>query len=93
MGAWRLNMPAGMLLKSEPYASDLSAPGPGFLARDYCAQADEVYHERVIPLSREQFIDYGSWFAHQLVPGVEETEVVSLTRVPDGRVHASYRHW
>ena len=53
----------------------------------------EVYHERVIPLSREQFIDYGSWFAHQLVPGVEETEVVSLTQGADGRVHASYRHW
>ena len=84
MGAWRLNMPAGMLLKSEPYASDLSAPGPGFLARDYCAEAEEVYHERVIPLSREQFIDYGSWFAHQLVPGVEETEVVSLNRVQTG---------
>ena len=84
MGAWRFNMPAGMLLKSEPYASDLSAPGPGFLARDYCAEAEEVYHERVIPLSREQFIDYGSWFAHQLVPGVEETEVVSLTRVQTG---------
>ena len=39
MGAWRFNMPAGMMLKSEPYASDLSAPGPGFLARDYCASS------------------------------------------------------
>ena len=30
MGAWRFNMPAGMMLKSEPYASDLSAPiSPG----------------------------------------------------------------
>ncbi len=84
MGAWRFNMPAGMLLKSEPYASDFSAPDPGFLARDYCSQAEEVYHERVIPLSREQFIDYGDWFAQQLVPGVEDTEVVSLTRVPIG---------
>ncbi len=84
MGAWQSNMPAGMLLKSEPYASDLSAPGPGFLARDYCEQAQEVYHERVIPLSREQFIDYGSWFASQLVPDVEETEVTSLSRAPTG---------
>ena len=84
MGAWRFNMPAGMLLKSEPYASDLSAPSPHFLARDYCAQADEVYHERVIPLSREQFIDYGTWFADKLVPGVEETEIVSLSHAPTG---------
>ena len=84
MGAWRFNMPAGMMLKSEPYASDLSAPGPGFLARDYCHQAEEVYHERVIPLSREQFVAYGSWFASQLVPEVEETEITSLSRLPTG---------
>ena len=49
MGAWRFNMLAGKMLKSEPYASGLSAPGPGFLARDYCHQAQEVYDERVIP--------------------------------------------
>jgi thioredoxin reductase/glutathione synthase/RimK-type ligase-like ATP-grasp enzyme len=84
MGAWRFNMPAGMLLKSEPYASDLSAPSPNFLARDYCAQANEVYPERVIPLSREQFIRYGSWFADQLVPEVEETEIVSLSKMSTG---------
>ena len=84
MGAWRSNMPAGMILKSEPYASDLSAPSKGFLARDYCDQAKEVYHERVIPLSREQFIAYGSWFAGQLVPDVEETEIASLSQAPTG---------
>jgi lysine/ornithine N-monooxygenase len=84
MGAWRFNMPAGMRLKSEPYASDLSAPNPGFLARDYCDQAGEVYPERVNPLSREQFINYGTWFADELVPDIDETEVVSLSRVPSG---------
>lgn len=84
MGAWRFNMPAGMRLKSEPYASDLSAPRPGFLARDYCSQADEVYPERVIPLSREQFINYGTWFADELVPDIDETEVVSLSKEATG---------
>jgi predicted ATP-grasp superfamily ATP-dependent carboligase/NADPH-dependent 2,4-dienoyl-CoA reductase/sulfur reductase-like enzyme len=84
MGAWQSNMPAGMMLKSEPYASDLSAPGAGFRARDYCHQAQEVYPERVNPLSREQFVAYGSWFANQLVPDVEETEVTSLSRSARG---------
>ena len=84
MGAWRFNMPAGMRLKSEPYASDLSAPQSGFLARDYCSQANEVYHDRVIPLSREQFIDYGTWFANELVPDIDETEIVSLSKEPGG---------
>ncbi len=84
MGAWRFNMPEGMRLKSEPYASDLSAPDAGFLARDYCRQAGEVYPERVIPLTRQQFIDYGTWFAAELVPDIDETEVVSLSKDPAG---------
>jgi len=84
MGAWRFNMPSGMILKSEPYASDLSAPRPGFLAGDYCRTRQEEYHERVIPLTREQFVRYGTWFASQLVPNVEETAVVSLVRNSDG---------
>lgn len=84
MGAWRFNMPAGMLLKSEPYASDLSAPSSGFFARDYCIQANEIYHERVIPLTLEQFIGYGMWFADQLVPDIDETEIVSLSRASTG---------
>jgi hypothetical protein len=84
MGAWRFNMPAGMILKSEPYASDLSAASPGYLAGDYCRAEQEVYHERVVPLSREQFVGYGSWFARQLVPDVEETEVVSLSESSEG---------
>ena len=84
MGAWQSNMPAGMMLKSEPYASNLSAPSTGFLARDYCRQAHEVYHDRVFSLSREQFVGYGSWFANQLVPDVEETEVTSLSQSTSG---------
>jgi hypothetical protein len=80
MGAWRFNMPEGMILKSEPYASDLSAPDPGYLAGDYCRATKQEYHERVIPLSGEKFIGYGDWFARQLVPDVEETDVVSLSR-------------
>jgi hypothetical protein len=84
MGAWKFNMPAGMRLKSEPYASDLSAPSQGFLARDYCNQAGEVYPERVNPLTREQFIDYGTWFADELVPDIDQTHVVSLSKEPTG---------
>ena len=84
MGAWQSNMPAGMMLKSEPYASNISAPSTGFLARDYCNQAQEVYHDRVFSLSRAQFVGYGSWFANQLVPDVEETEVTSLSQSSSG---------
>ena len=84
MGAWQSNMPAGMMLKSEPYASNLSAPSTGFLVRDYCNEAQEVYHDRVFPLSLEQFVGYGNWFANRLVPYVEKTEITSLSQSPSG---------
>jgi NADPH-dependent 2,4-dienoyl-CoA reductase/sulfur reductase-like enzyme len=84
MDAWRSNMPAGMFLKSEPYGSDLSAPEPGHLLGDYCRTAGEEYHARVLPVSIERFISYGSWFAEQLVPDVEDVQVVSVAQAPSG---------
>jgi thioredoxin reductase len=84
MDSWRSNMPAGMFLKSEPYGSDICSPGSGYLLGDYCRTAGEEYHHRVVPVSVEQFIRYGSWFADQLVPDVEDLEVTSLSRKADG---------
>ena len=84
MDSWRSNMPAGMFLKSEPYGSDICSPGSGYLLGDYCRAAGEEYHHRVVPVSVEQFIRYGSWFADQLVPDVEDLEVTSLSRKADG---------
>ena len=84
MDSWRSNMPAGMFLKSEPYGSDICSPGSGYLLGDYCRATGEEYHHRVVPVSVEQFIRYGSWFADQLVPDVEDLEVTSLSRKADG---------
>ncbi len=84
MDAWRSNMPAGMFLKSEPYASDLSAPGSGYLLGDYCRAKNEEYHDRVVPVSIERFISYGSWFAEDLVPDVEDQVITSVSTAPLG---------
>jgi hypothetical protein len=73
-----------MFLKSEPYGSDLCSPDPGYLLGDYCRTAGEEYHDRVIPVPIDRFISYGSWFADQLVPDVEDVEVVSLAQAPSG---------
>ena len=37
MGSWRHRMPKGMFLKSEPSASTISAPRPGYRLAEYCA--------------------------------------------------------
>jgi hypothetical protein len=84
MDSWRSNMPSGMFLKSEPYGSDLCSPESGYLLGDYCRAVGEEFHNRVVPVSIERFISYGSWFADQLVPDVEDLDVTSLSRRGNG---------
>ncbi|MEU6259420.1 NAD(P)-binding domain-containing protein [Streptomyces sp. NPDC047043] len=84
MASWAENMPAGMLLKSPPSASMLSAPRPGFTLDDYARQTGETRltgHDRV-PV--EMFVRYGRWFAEELVPEVERVRVLGVDRQSDG---------
>ncbi|WP_424215516.1 FAD-dependent oxidoreductase [Streptomyces sp. BI20] len=83
MASWRDHMPAGMHLKSEPWASDLSAPAPGHTLADYCARRGlNAAHGRPLPI--EVFGEYGLWFADTAVPAVEESTVVGLAPEPGG---------
>lgn len=43
LATWRDHMPKGMLLKSEPYGSDIAAPSDGFRLSDYCKVAGIGY--------------------------------------------------
>ncbi|MFJ9585746.1 FAD-dependent oxidoreductase [Streptomyces acidicola] len=84
MASWSENMPAGMLLKSPPSASSLSAPQPGFTLDAYARAAGEGRlgeHEQV-PV--EVFVRYGLWFMRQLVPGVEDVRVRTVDRQAGG---------
>ena len=84
MGSWRRRMPAGMCLKSTPWASSLSAPGPGFTLADFQAATGipQLRDDEVVPV--EQFIRYGEWFAGQLQPAVEPAAVRRIERRGDG---------
>ncbi|MFF4034810.1 FAD-dependent oxidoreductase [Streptomyces sviceus] len=85
MVSWRDNMPAGMLLKSTPAASNLDAPQPGHTLVDYCDAAGIrrlVTDEDIIPV--ETFIAYGQWFQQKLVPELEQVRVVSVDRSERG---------
>ncbi|HEX6934458.1 MAG TPA: hypothetical protein VF162_20110, partial [Streptosporangiaceae bacterium] len=53
LDTWRSHMPVGMWLKSEPYASEISAPNPGYDVSSYCKQHGIPYNNRVKPLSVE----------------------------------------
>ena len=84
MGSWRRRMPAGMCLKSTPWASSLSAPGPGFTLADFQAATGlpRLRDDEVVPV--EQFIRYGEWFAGKLEPAVEPAAVRRIERRGDG---------
>ncbi|MEV4433641.1 FAD-dependent oxidoreductase [Streptomyces sp. NPDC049555] len=85
MVSWRENMPAGMLLKSTPSASDIDAPQPGHTLFDYCQDVGERRFEsdwEIIPV--ETFAAYGMWFQQRLVPQLEKERVVSVDRRGSG---------
>ncbi|MCQ4081278.1 NAD(P)-binding domain-containing protein [Streptomyces sp. RB6PN25] len=83
MSSWRETMPTGMILKSTPKASTISAPRPGHTLQDFCDATGErrLVTERDL-VTLEAFVRYGRWFQERLVPEVEQVQVVS---VDDGR--------
>jgi cation diffusion facilitator CzcD-associated flavoprotein CzcO len=83
LSTWRFAMPAGMLLKSDGFASNLSAPDPRSSLADYCLEHGEPYHPTDIPIPRKTFVEYGLDFQRRFVPDLEECSVTSVVR--DGR--------
>jgi cation diffusion facilitator CzcD-associated flavoprotein CzcO len=86
MDSWRHRMPVGMMLKSDGFASNLSAPaGQGTLAA-YCAERGIPYHDTQVPVSLEVFNTYAMDFQQRFVEDLDERHVVSLDRTGDGFV-------
>jgi thioredoxin reductase len=84
MDTWRTRMPVGMLMKSEPYASVIAAPRPGFDVATYCRSNGFYYVDRVGPLTLERFLGYADWYTEQLVPDVRDVTVVQVDAIDGG---------
>ena len=80
LGTWRSAMPKGMLLKSDGFASSLSAPDPDSSLADYCREHGLPFHPTDIPVPIQTFVDYGLDFQRRFVPYVEERLVTSVAR-------------
>jgi cation diffusion facilitator CzcD-associated flavoprotein CzcO len=89
MDSYRVYSPAGMMMKSEPYASAFASPKPGYDVRAYSAAHGIDYVDRITPLSVEQFLDYADWYTAQLVPDVRRDIVVKVTAT-DGGFHVDF---
>lgn len=84
MSVWATQMPKGMKLKSEGFASSLSAPNGEFTLADYCRQHGLKYADTGNPVPIQTFIDYGIAFQKRFAPGLEEKFVVAMREVQAG---------
>lgn len=77
MDSWRSHMPAGMLLKSDPFASNLSDP------QDLCTLASfseelSIPYSETEPVRLDDFCNYGLAFQKRWVSGLEEIQVAEI---------------
>lgn len=82
MSTWRTQMPAGMCLKSEGFASDLYDPDGELTLEKYCKANGIEYAHTGIPVKLETFSAYGVAFQKKFVPQLNETLVKDV--VQDG---------
>lgn len=84
LGTWRGHVPKGMLLKSDGFASNLSSPDPDSTLKAWSAANGRPYDDTAIPVALADFQDYSAWFQRHYVPMLEDNQVVSLSRGPQG---------
>jgi len=83
MRTWLANMPKGMRLKSEGFASSLYDPNSAFTLGRYCSEKGIPYADMGLPVSLETFSSYGLEFQRSLVPQLEDRRVLEVNRSSD----------
>jgi len=84
MLTWQTQMPAGMHLKSDGFASNLSDAEGSFPLGKFCAETNQAYHDTMIAVPLKCFIAYGQEFQRRLVPHLDAQNVTRLERTGDG---------
>lgn len=84
MEAWKHKMPAGMFLKSQPWASCLFHPDGKMTLEEFCRQQGVDYHPMWMEPPLELFCSYGEAFRESLGLQVADKKAVNIAAVPDG---------
>jgi thioredoxin reductase len=84
MASWRNNMPSGMILKSEPFASNLSDPQRRYTLEHFYASRGMAYRPIGNPLSIADFLEYARWFQQQTRIEVEDATLIELRQADNG---------
>ena len=80
---WRAGrdfMPQGMVLKSEPFASNLWDPARRFTYEKFLAERGIAYRRVNDPIPVERFVEYGHWFRRHAVGEVRRVKVRRVAR-------------
>jgi thioredoxin reductase len=80
MRLWTHEMPEGMHLKSEGFASNLSDPEGRFTLERYCAEHNLPYRHSGLPVPIETLNAYALAFQQAVVPDVDQRHVVGVER-------------
>jgi len=84
MKTWRDEMPPGMLLKSDGFATNLSDPAGACTLGGFCREQGEPYDDRKIPVRLETFVNYGLAFQKRMVPELEDKWVTAVEKSGPG---------
>jgi thioredoxin reductase len=84
LGTWREHMPKNMTLKSDGFASNLSAPAQESTLRAWCARNRRPYASQGLPVEFEDFLAYGSDFIARFVSSVEGSMVENVESSSEG---------
>ncbi|HSC18946.1 MAG TPA: NAD(P)-binding domain-containing protein [Rhizomicrobium sp.] len=78
LSTWAEHMPKNMVLKSDGFVSNLSAPAADSTLKAYCAKHRIPYADEGLPVALDTFVEYATAFRKRLVPTLEEVNVVAL---------------
>jgi thioredoxin reductase len=84
LSTWNAHMPKDMYLKSDGFASNLSAPPPESTLQAFCEARQIPYAPQGLPIALDTFLEYASSFCRRYVPQLEDVNVSSLTQTQDG---------
>jgi cation diffusion facilitator CzcD-associated flavoprotein CzcO len=84
MKPWLAQMPKGMLLKSEGFASNLYSPDSGYALGEYCEENGHAYEHIGLPVELDVFSSYGQAFQRRYVPELDCRAVTGIAKLPAG---------
>jgi thioredoxin reductase len=86
MASWQNNMPSGMILKSEPFASNLSDPERRYTLERFSSSRGMPYRPIGNPLPIADFLAYARWFQQQTRIEVADATLIDLREADNGFV-------